>query len=770
MDETVRFLMVEDVATDAELARREIRQTFRNCDFICVETREEYLTALKTFQPDIIISDYSLPHFDGLSALKLALEVTPSTPVIILTGAINEDTAVECMKAGAADYVIKEHIKRLGQAVTHALNQKQLRLERLQAETALRESEERYRTLVRTLPDATTVTDPFGNITYVSPGTVQFYGYESEDEILGHHILEWVHVDYHEKALDQMLQVLAGDLVTTQEYILLKKDGSRIFSEVSGACLKDTQDQVSGLVIIARDVSARKQAEEEVHYQANLLQNVSDAIIATDMNFRITSWNQTAARLYGWSADEVMGKPVDTVLPSELPGHQSEQIYQQLLERGIWKGETIQKHKDGTRINILTSVSLIKDSTDKTVGMVAVNRDITERKQAEEAQTKLEQQLRQAQKLESIGQLAGGIAHDFNNVMGAIVLYSQLLGNNSQLTERERKYLATIDQQAKHATNLIQQILDFSRRSVIQRSPVDLVPFVQDIMKLLGRTLPENIQIRLALEEETYLVSADSTRLQQALMNLAINASHAMPSGGNLQFSLFRLRVNEDGKPPLPGMHPGEWISISVADTGIGIAPEAQSHIFEPFFTTKSPDKGTGLGLSQVHGVVEQHGGHISFHSEVGHGTTFVIYLPALADAPMTPLAINTSESATSGSETILLVEDNDSVRDAIFSILSDLGYQVLCAADGQEALDLYKARTTPIDLVLSDLVMPRMGGIELCQALQQQYAGIKTVIMSGYPLEDKGRNLLRQGTIAWIQKPFDRNQIAYKLHTVLTS
>lgn len=273
MEETIRILMVEDMLSDAYFAEREINKTLKSCIFQRVETREDYLKAIHDFQPDLIISDYRMPLFDGLAALKLALEHAPMIPVIILTGAINEDTAVECMKAGATDYVIKEHIKRLGQAVIHALEEKQLRQERRQAEENLRRNEEFNRTLVHTLPDAVTVTDLDGNIVYVSPATLNFYGYEPGDDVIGMSIYDWVHADYRQMALETMKTITDGGIIRNQVYPLSKKDGSFFYCEISASCLKDSLGNATGMIIIARDISERKKAENalrisEARYRA----------------------------------------------------------------------------------------------------------------------------------------------------------------------------------------------------------------------------------------------------------------------------------------------------------------------------------------------------------------------------------------------------------------------------------------------------------------------------------------------------------------------
>lgn len=391
-------------------------------------------------------------------------------------------------------------------------------------------------------------------------------------------------------------------------------------------------------------------------------------------------------------------------------------------------------------------------------GWVLVIRDITQKR----AQLK---HLQTQERLATVGQLAAGIAHDFNNIMAVITLYTQMMQRNPDLPNRG-KYLTILNEQAKHAANLISQILDFSRRSIMERSPLDLVPFVKEITRLLERTLPETITIGLEYSEKECLVLADPTRLQQVLMNLAVNARDAMPAGGVLRVELCRLSLGEDDTPPLPDMAPGGWIRLRIGDTGTGIADQDINHIFEPFFTTKSPGEGTGLGLAQVYGIVKQHDGEIDAESHPGEGTLFSIYLPALetdSDDSAGRLV-----SGVDGQETILVVEDNVPAREAMEDILDMLGYSVLTAANGQEALALFSQRRDQIDLVLSDMVMPQMGGVELYQELREQKPDVRLAIMTGYPLDDGGKTLLEQGIVAWIQKPFSIPDISQKVREAL--
>jgi CheY-like chemotaxis protein/two-component sensor histidine kinase len=322
--------------------------------------------------------------------------------------------------------------------------------------------------------------------------------------------------------------------------------------------------------------------------------------------------------------------------------------------------------------------------------------------------------------------------------------------------------MGTIDQQARHATKLIQQILDFSRRAVLERQPLDLTPFLKEQVKLLERTLPENIEIKLTYGLDEYIVNADPTRIQQTITNLALNARDAMPQGGELRIGLERME-GKPGEPPLlPEAEADEWICIIVSDTGTGIPPDDLPHIFEPFFTTKAP-LGSGLGLSQVHGIVAQHQGKIDVETELGQGTTFTIYLPALPVHPEEPSVWRGRPSTypTGQGETILVVEDADFTRKALVESLELLNYRVLEAEDGLRALDILEERGTEIALVVSDVVMPKMGGASLLYALKERGLQVKVVMITGHPLEKELEDLKAQGMIDWLPKPPNLERLA---------
>jgi len=393
-------------------------------------------------------------------------------------------------------------------------------------------------------------------------------------------------------------------------------------------------------------------------------------------------------------------------------------------------------------------------------GWVLVLRDVTEER-------RMQEKIQQQERLAAVGQLAAGIAHDFNNILAAIVLYAQVLQQSDYLREKDRRRMGAIYQQAQQATSLVRQILDFSRRSVLKRERLDMVLLVEEVIALLRRTLPENVQIAWRPPEEAYRVEGDEARLKQVIMNLAINARDAMPDGGALQVVVEDFRPEAEAESPVG---PGRWLRLLVRDTGIGMNSAILPHIFEPFFTTKGPGEGAGLGLAQVYGIVHQHQGEIVVDSEPGRGTTFTVYLPLLVAEPDGDELMEPGGRGTMGGQmaTILLVEDEAAVREALEATLEMLGYRVLVADDGNSALELFRRTERRIDLVLSDLVMARMGGEELYRRLQALEPGLKMMILTGYPLEDRGKALLEQGIVAWLPKPVSVDVLQARLEEVL--
>jgi nitrogen-specific signal transduction histidine kinase/ActR/RegA family two-component response regulator len=396
--------------------------------------------------------------------------------------------------------------------------------------------------------------------------------------------------------------------------------------------------------------------------------------------------------------------------------------------------------------------------------------DITEWKQAEAELRESEKQNRQQRRLAAIGQLAAGITHDFNNILTSIIGFAEILCLDLHLSLTAKQDLGQIIGQSERAARLIRQILDFSRSSAITRQPIDLKALLQETLSLLTRTLPATIRLTLDIPagEAQYIINTDSAQIQQAITNLVINARDAMPDGGELRLGLAQFTLRPSKRAPFPEMSPGNWLSLSVSDTGAGISAEHLTHIFEPFFTTKEPGQGTGLGLAQVYRIVKQHGGDIEVESQVGVGTTFTIYFPALSS-----LRYRSSDTATrvthrGHDQLILVVEDEPTVRTVTQSMLERLGYQVLTAPDGQQAITIYEQHAPEIALVLTDLTMPELGGIDLAIALRDRDPALQVVMMTGDLSEGQNRAMRDQGITVWLQKPVSLEQLAQTIGRLL--
>ncbi|MCA9968695.1 MAG: response regulator, partial [Anaerolineales bacterium] len=435
-------------------------------------------------------------------------------------------------------------------------------------------------------------------------------------------------------------------------------------------------------------IHARSQAEQQ--RLASLLQNLPTGVLLLNADHRILISNQAARAILGAQTPPAASQPLT---------HLGDVPLATLLARGR-DGRAIEIAMPGTDARV---VSVQAQPIDAGVQQqwILVLRDVTDER-------KIQEQLQRQERLATVGQLAAGIAHDFNNIVSVIILYADLIRRGADLPSRMGERLNVIVQQGQRGADLVSQILDFSRQSVMALQTIDLVPFLVEWQQLLARILPETIQLTLAHEVDSVLVRADATRLQQVFMNLAVNARDAMPEGGMLRFTLRTLVVTAGQPARFPDMAPGAWVCVSVQDTGEGMAPEVLQHIFEPFFTTKTPQQGTGLGLAQVYGIVRQHGGFVDVRSEPGSGATFTVYLPQLALAAAREAAAPADDAGLRGQgECILVVEDDPRARLALEEILTSANYEVVTAENGRDAFELYRRQPGAIDLVLSDVVMP---------------------------------------------------------------
>lgn len=753
MATALRLLILEDDAFDAELEVATLGEAGYVCRWERVETRAEFLACLDAPDYDVILADYNLPAFDGLTALQLFLDRGLDLPFILVSGTMGEETAIESLKAGATDYVLKDRLTRLGPVVKRALREKEERQQRRQAEEALQKNQQLLNAIVDNSPMAIQVKDLEGRYLLVNRQIEKLLGLRRR-EAVG----RTPHDVYPPQLADEFLvadrdALEAGTAVQSEELIPLA-DGTHTFLATKFP-LVDAAGVPYAIAGISTDITERVQSEEErvrllaqIREQAlrtrQIVDTVPEGVLLLEAGSHILLANPPAREYLSVLAGIEMEGDLPQG-PGEVLTRLGDRPLPELLTmppQGVWH----EVAAVGRRFEVIARPM---ENGREPGDWVLVIRDVTQERE-------IQQRAQQQERLAAVGQLAAGIAHDFNNIMAVIVLYARMTSRDRSLPDSVRERLEIIAQQAEQATNLIQQILDFSRRSVLERRPVDLLSLVKEQVKLLERTLPENIEICLVCEADDqvtlFAVNADPTRMQQMIMNLAVNARDAMPEGGKLSIGLDRIQFESVEEAPLPGMLPGEWVRVTVEDTGTGIPPDVEPRIFEPFFTTKAP-LGSGLGLAQVYGIIKQHEGEIDLVTKVGRGTTFTLYLPALPIVAAAHPSPGASALSYGAEEVILVIEDDAAVRSALVATLETLNYRTLEAANGRDALAILE-QGEEVALVLTDLVMPEMGGTALFRALQRRGAAVPVVMLTGHPLEEELQKLQEQGLAGWLLKP----------------
>jgi PAS domain S-box-containing protein len=511
--------------------------------------------------------------------------------------------------------------------------------------------------------------------------------------------------------------------------------------------------------------------EESEEKYRTILEEMEEGYYEGDLAGNFTFFNDALCHILGYSADELMGM--------NYKQYRTEENARKVFEAFNWVYRTGESYKafdwevirkDGSTAFIETSVSLIRNPDGIPTGFKGVARDITEKKKAEAEKARLETQILQSQKLESVGRLAGGVAHDLNNLLSPILGYGDMLLKDLPRKDRQKDFLEEMVKAGQRAQDLVGQLLAFSRKQVLEFKALDLNSLLQNFEKLLRRTIKENIAIDLDLTPALPMVKGDRGQLEQIIMNLAVNAQDAMPDGGRLTLKTAETELDESYAAQHQGVDPGSHVMLMVADTGCGMDTRTRENIFEPFFTTKEKGKGTGLGLATVYGIVKQHGGNVWVYSEPGMGSAFKIYLPV----PAEPLELHAQDIISQkptdlrGTETVLLVEDNQQVRELAFTILEYHGYTVLSAGSGQEALALLENYEGPIDLLLTDVVMPGMDGSKLYEQMRQLYPNAKALYMSGYTEDVIAHHGVMDAGVNFIQKPFTVKALSTKVREVI--
>ena len=881
MKTPLNVLLVEDSTDDADLILAELNRAGFDPKWKRVETEGDFLAGIEK-SPTIILSDYSMPQFSGLRALALLRESGLNIPFILISGTVGEDFAVEAIKQGAADYLLKDRITRLGVAIEHALQQKILKDERKQVEVSLN----LFRTLLDRSNDGIEVVDPdTGRFLDVNDTTCLRLGY-SRGELLAMTVPDVDAGGVTAASWRENVEEIQRNGFRIFESRHRRKDGSTFPVEINVRWVRLDRDY---LLANVRDIAERKKLEAEVAMREQRLNafftSAPAGMVLLDKELRYVQINETVARVNGVAMADHLGKTVREVLPKlapvaepllqkvlatgepllniELSGetpsqpgvtrhwlesffpihgklgspdgvgaifveiserkqaeqelqwktalleaqmesaldgilvvtNQGRQILQNQRMKDLWKlpphiaesnDDAVQvefaakrlknpaqfatkithlySHPDEVSRDEIELVdgtildrysSPVRDKAGTNFGRIWTFRDITE-------QRKLEAQLRQSQKMDAFGQLAGGVAHDFNNLLAVIQLQVGLLKSEKSLSLEQIDLARGIENAAQRGANLTRQLLLFSRQQNMQPRKLKVKDAVENIIKMLQRTLGEQIQLQSRFSEENLVIHADPGMIDQILLNLAVNARDAMPKGGQIIIEASAVEFDDVTAKQFDQGRPGSFVCLGVTDTGCGIPPEILPRIFEPFFTTKEVGKGTGLGLATVFGIVQQHKGWIDIDTEVNRGTTFRVYLPSPTQTPDTTFLRSSLEAERGGHETILLVEDELALRTSMRTALSRLGYRVLDASTGGDALEVWKQYRDEIRLLLTDLVMP--GGItgkDLAERLFKEDSKLKVIYTSGYSAEIAYNDLILEEGVNFLTKPFVLQKLA---------
>jgi two-component system, cell cycle sensor histidine kinase and response regulator CckA len=638
----------------------------------------------------------------------------------------------------------------------------QLKIQRMRRK--LLEGEELFHLISENAADLIAVVDMEGRRIYNSLSYCKVLGYSME-ELKNSTSLTQIHPDDREAVKQAAEEARRTGIGRPLEYRIRHKDGSWRVLESTASVIRNSNGEPEKMVIVNRDVSDRKLAAEALRRsEASFRSVVEDApygIYRANVSGQLLMVNFTLVKMLGYESQAELLK---ANLADDI--HRDSREHQRLSEmfprdQGFKDMEVEWKRKDGSAITVRCSGRPVLNEAGALAYIEVFAEDITERRV-------LEKQLRMAQKMEAIGRLSGGIAHDFNNLLGVIIGYSQVMKRTLGPSHSSYEHAEEIEKASQRAVSLTRQLLAFSRQQVLEPAILSLNALVTDMEKMLPRLLGEDIKVDLNLDPALGQVKADQSQLEQVLMNLAVNARDAMPDGGRLTVRTANVDLDLAYTRQHPGSKPGRYVVLAVTDTGTGMDPETQAHIFEPFFTTKERDKGTGLGLSTVYGVVKQSGGYIAVDSEKGKGASFSIFLPRVEQAVEAPEAVSLKTLSVRGSETILLVEDSEPLRKLAHMFLKDNGYRVLTAADGEDALQVARQHAAPIQLLLTDVVMPGINGRVLAERLGPWQPGMKVLYMSGYTDSFiAGHGVLEQG-IHLLHKPFTEETLTRKVREVL--
>lgn len=653
-----------------------------------------------------------------------------------------------------------EHIEQVKEILEIFAARTSAELARLRAEEALKESEGKFRSLSeKSLVGVYLIQD--GIFGYVNPKLAEMFGYTVEELIEKKGPKDFVLPEDWPIVEGNLIKRVSGEVESIHyDFRGVKKDKETISVEVYGSrTMYKGRPAVIGTLL---DITERKRADEERAFLANITEHATDAIEGIDLDTNIASWNRGAEILFGYHTEEVIGKPHSLIVPKEAQEACRERFKKATLE-GFVRAETERIKKDAKRFPVEVTLTALRDEKGEHIGFVCITRDITERR-------KLEEQLRHAQKMEAIGQLAGGIAHDFNNILSAITGFGSLIEMNMNEDDPNKAHLNEMLKAGERAAQLTKSLLAFSRKQIIDLKPQNLNEIIKDVEKFLRRIIGEDIKLKTRASAKNLTILADRGQIEQVLMNLATNARDAMPEGGELTIETAIIQIDKEYIKNHNYGEPGMYALLSVTDSGMGMDEKTRQKIFEPFFTTKEMGRGTGLGLAMIYGIVKQHDGYIDVYSVPEKGTTFRIYMPLINLEAKEKVTVASTVYLKGGAETVLVAEDDEAVRKITNDMLERFGYKFITAVDGEDAIKKFKENKDDIKLLLLDVIMPKKNGKEAYEEIRKIKPDIKTIFLSGYmaDLMDK-KGILKEG-LNFVMKPASPKELLRKVREVLDS
>ncbi len=758
----MNLLLYSSLEQDTEFCQLFLDSLPEKSNIDTVTNYKSFESAVNNKKYEAILLELKSPETDGPAFVLIAKRAQPTTPIIVIAERLtNEEPIVNLVKIGAKDFVVKTNLKRLTIAVEKAIEEARIEKEIREENEYIRQKFEEYSLIFENSPMGICLVSAEGKVLDANPAMCQMLGY-SRDELLYKHFLDFTYPDDVEKSNEFVRQIISGERdggVLEKRY--RHKAGHIIWALLTTKLIRDDNGEPKYFVTQIKDISERVAREIKLQIQAEIINAVDAAIIVTNDCCEIKFWSKGAEKNLGWTADEVAEQKI-----MELGIFNSEtcaKINSILKEQGSYKDELNIVTKSNQSKIFASLFTHTRSFFDENGRVVIVLIDITEKKNAE-------QKLMHAQRVETIGMLAGGIAHDLNNSLTPIKMGIEML-QQKQLDEDDSRLLAAMEKSVNRSISILGQILAFGRETAQVKTAINLNYLISEIKNVINVTFPDNINLQVIKGQNLWDVVANKTQLYQVLLNLCVNARDAMPQGGVLTIKTANVKLSQESLNIIPGAKPGNYVLVSVSDTGSGISQEILDKIFDPFFTTKESGKGTGLGLYIVKNVVKECGGFINVSSSQGEGTTFEIYLPA--ETKITSQQEKTDELRSlprGNGETILLVDDNESLRVVTRTMLESYGYKVVEAVDGADAIAKFIDNRDKIRLIIMDMSMPIMDGPSAIKVIRKLDKHISIIAASAISSPSLKLNVEEDKIFAVMQKPFVLKELLVAISTALKS